>query len=195
MNRSPSRDKKSLVAPSDFAKLERLLEQAPPADRVCAELAKILRVQQNEVALLRIEDGMLKFLVPAELRTAGSIPLSSSAVAARTAATRTAVFFNNFVTVKHASLFEAVKLGDSESRESSAPAPIQKIMSTPVLTPEGKALGVIQVSRKGVDSTAAGPDFTVKDLQQLEQAADIVSRFGFMQPASQTRAPQRQAKE
>src|SRR5437016_12985169 len=52
----------------------------------CAELSKTFRVRSSEVALLRLEGGMLKFLFPEELKTAGAIPLSgSSAIAAHTA--------------------------------------------------------------------------------------------------------------
>jgi hypothetical protein len=42
----------------------------------CAELSKTFRVRSSEVALLRLEGGMLKFLFPEELKTAGAIPLS-----------------------------------------------------------------------------------------------------------------------
>jgi hypothetical protein len=42
-------------------------------------------VQYNEVALLRLEGGLLRFVFPEHLRTTGAIPLSSKAVAAHTA--------------------------------------------------------------------------------------------------------------
>ena len=78
-------------------------------------LSKIIHVGQHEVALLRVESNQLKFLFPDELKTAGSIPLSSqSAVAARTAVNRKVELFNNFAKVKHASIFETVKLGTTD---------------------------------------------------------------------------------
>ena len=182
---------RSGVEPSDPAatvtdtlrRLERLLDQEPTPDRVCIELARLLHVQQTEVALLRLERGSLKFLFPAGLRTAGSIPLTSSAVAARTAATKTTMLSNGFTKVRHISLFEGVKLGSPETSEEH-PAPIQKMMSVPVLHEEGGVLGVIQISRKGLDSSLAGPDFTHEDLRQLERAAKIVSKMAFMRETS-----------
>ena len=76
--------------------LERMLEDSASPRRVCLKLAEILRVHHNEVALLRLEHGSLRFIVPAPLRLAGVIPLTSTAVAARTAATRTPLLSNAF---------------------------------------------------------------------------------------------------
>jgi len=39
-------------------------------------------------------------------------------------------------------------------------------MTAPVLGPDG-AVGVVQVSRKGVSPQAAGRDFNIRDLQTL----------------------------
>ena len=76
----------------------------------CAQvLAKIFRVQYTEVALLRLEGGLLHFVFPEYLRTTGAIPLSSKAVAAHTALSKKAEIFNNFARVKHASIFETIK--------------------------------------------------------------------------------------
>jgi hypothetical protein len=174
---------KMAEVPADLTKLERLLQQAPvpTPDRVCAEIARILRVQHTEVALLRMEKEVLKFLFPSELRAAGSIPLSSSAVAARTAVTKTSVLSNTFVKVKHVSLFETVRLGLGENNNSQEPAPIQKLMSVPVQDADNKVLGVIQTSRKGVDPNAVGPDFSMDDLRQLEAIARIVAKLEFME--------------
>jgi hypothetical protein len=160
--------------------LERMLTESPSPERVSTKLAHILNVNRNEVALLRIEKGSLRFVFPAELRAAGVIPLSSSAVAARTAATGTALLSNSFARVKHASLFESVRLG-AAADNASEQMPIQKIMSVPVSQPEGKVVGVIQVSRKGLDPSLAGGDFTGEDLRRLEQAASVLARMPFME--------------
>ena len=79
----------------DFQELEKLVNQQPTPDRAAAKLAKLLKVQRTEVALLRVQDGMLKFIYPAELRTAGAIPVSSNAVAARTVTTCTSLMSNS----------------------------------------------------------------------------------------------------
>src|SRR5277367_4768315 len=94
-----------------LGELESMVPESPSTDRACLKLAQILRVRRSEVALLRLEKGSLKFIFPPELRSAGVLPLSGSAVAARTAATRTSFLSNTFMRVKHVSLFEAVKLG------------------------------------------------------------------------------------
>ena len=93
----------------------------PSSDRVCLKLAQILHVRRNEVALLRLDKGSLRFIFPPELRSAGVIPLTGTAVAARTAATRTPLLSNTFMRVKHVSLFEAVKLGAGGRRSKPGP--------------------------------------------------------------------------
>jgi len=161
--------------------LENMLAESPSPERVSSKLAQILNVARNEVAVLRVEKGSLRFVFPPELRAAGMIPMSSSAVAARTVSTGTSLLSNSFARVKHASLFETVKLGAAEDNQRSEQLPIQKIMSVPVSLPEGKVVGVIQISRKGLDFSLAGTDFTNDDLKRLEQAAGVLARMRFME--------------
>jgi hypothetical protein len=165
---------------SGLQDLEKMVSESPSPERVSGKLAQILNVSRNEVAVLRVEKGSLRFVYPPELRAAGVIPMSSSAVAARTVATGTSLLSNSFARVKHASLFESVKLGALGDNPSSEQMPIQKIMSVPISCSEGKVMGAIQVSRKGVDSSLAGTDFTNEDLKRLEQAAVILARMPFM---------------
>ncbi|HMD15763.1 MAG TPA: GAF domain-containing protein [Terriglobales bacterium] len=174
------------AAKTGLSELEGLLAEAPSSDRVCLKLAQILNVRRSEVALLKLEKGSLRFIYPPELRSAGVLPLSGSAVAARTAATRTPLLSNAFMRVKHVSLFEAVKLGAVEEDRSQDQMPIQKIMSVPVAPSGGKVVGVVQVSRKGLDPAVSGADFTAEDLRQLEQAAEILARMPFMQEGAET---------
>src|SRR5882672_3795098 len=143
-----------------------------------AALSKIFGVQIDEVALLRLENGLLRFLFPIELATAGTIPISSStAVAAHTAVTKKVELFNNFTKVKHASIFETVKLGKpEEDHQIGDHAPIQKLMSAPILDGKRSVLGVLQISRKGLDVSLCGADFTLTDLQHLETVTGILSK-------------------
>jgi hypothetical protein len=164
--------------------LERMLPESPSAERVCRKVAQILGVHRNEVALLRLEDNSLRFVFPPELRAAGALPLSGSAVAARTAASRTPLLSNSFARVRHVRLFESVRLAGVED-ENSQQMPIQKIMSAPVASSEGNVLGVVQVSRKGPDASLAGADFTGDDLKQLEHVAEILARMSFMQEGAE----------
>jgi len=46
----------------DRAAVERRLAQAGTPDQCCVELSRIFGVRPNEVALLRLENGLLKFL-------------------------------------------------------------------------------------------------------------------------------------
>jgi hypothetical protein len=163
-----------------------MIADAPNSERACIKLAQLLRVRRSEVAVLRLEKGSLRFIFPRELRSAGVLPLTGSAVAARTASTRTPLLSNTFMRVKHVSLFEAVKIGAGEEEErSQEQMPIQKIMSVPVIPPGGNVLGVVQISRKGLDASVAGADFTNEDLKQLEQAAEVFSRMPFMQEGAE----------
>jgi GAF domain len=174
------------AAKASLSDLENMLSDSPSSDRACLKLAQVLRVRRSEVALLRLEKGSLRFIFPPELRSAGVLPLSGSAVAARTASTRTPLLSNAFMRVKHVSLFEAVKLGPGAEEEdrSQEQMPIQKIMSVPVVH-AGNVMGVIQISRKGLDASLSGADFTGDDLKQLEKAAEVLAQMPFMQEGAE----------
>ena len=173
------------TAKAKLSELESMVAESPSSDRVCSKLAQVLNVRRNEVALLRLEKGSLRFIFPPELRSAGVLPLSGSAVAARTASTKTPLLSNNFMRVKHVSLFEAVKLGAGAEDRSLEQMPIQKIMSVPLISPEGNVIGVAQISRKGLDSSLAGADFSAEDMKQLEKAVEVIARMPFMQEGAE----------
>src|SRR5512147_540755 len=138
-------------------------------EQVCYELSRIFHVRAQEVALLQVHRSMLKFIHPAELRSAGAIPMTSSAIAARTAASRRADYYNNFAAVQHSSIFETVKMRACDVPNSEMdPMTIQKLMSVPVMGAGNKVAGVIQISRKGFELASSGPDFTQDDLEQLK---------------------------
>ena len=126
-------------------------------------IAKSLSVKTDEVAILAVSIRWkhLYFLIPESLKNVGYIPLSSTtALAARTARESRPEINNNFTAVRHASVFEGVKV-TSEGTEA-----IQKIVSAPILT-DGRIVGVIQISRKGANAASAGPDFTADDLGRV----------------------------
>jgi hypothetical protein len=168
------------AAKPSISDLERMLIEIPTAENAALKVAQILRVRRGEIALMRLEKNSLRFLYPVELRLAGMLPLSGSAVAARTASTRTPMMSNSFMRVKHVSLFEAVKLVEEENSFMEQ-MPIQKIMSVPITGPSGAVMGVVQISRKGPDASLAGPDFTGDDMKLLEKAAELLARMPFMQ--------------
>jgi GAF domain-containing protein len=130
---------------------------------VAERIAKNLSVRTDEVAILGVSQRWqhLYFIVPEALKNVGFIPLSSkSALAARTTRESRPEIINDFTSVKHASVFEGVKLA-AVSAEM-----IQKIMSAPILSGD-RVVGVIQISRKGANPKTAGPDFTSDDLGKV----------------------------
>lgn len=169
----PAMMEEEIVLPEHLLPLGAVLGQGVTALDLCMVLAKIFHVQYTEVALLRLENGQLRFLFPEHLRTTGSIPLSSKAVAAHTALSKKAEIFNNFARVKHASIFETIK-PEAGAVEEALPSPIQKLMSVPVMDRNSSVVGVIQISRKGLDPKYA-QDFSREDLHDLEIAAGLIA--------------------
>jgi GAF domain len=130
-------------------------------------------LQTHEVAILGLasDERFLQFIVPENLRAVGRIPLSSgSSLVARTVREKRAEIVNHFSVVPHASVFEAVPIPP----ELLAGDPIQKIMSAPVMV-DKKAIGAIQVSRKGSSVAEAGPDFTHPELRELKTIAETLA--------------------
>src|SRR5580698_3083603 len=112
---------------------------------IAERIAKNLGVRPDEIALMGVSTRWrhLHFLVPEALKQVGFIPLSStSAIAARTARESRPDIINSFASVRHASVFEGVKIGGASSEL------IQKMISAPILSGD-RVVGVIQVSRKG----------------------------------------------
>lgn len=169
-----------IILPENLSALGSVLDAGVTPLDVSMVLAKVFKVQHAEVALLRLEGGLLKFLCPEHLRTTGAIPISSKAVAAHTALSKKAEIFNNFARVKHASIFETIKPVGAEAEEPAQPAPIQKLMSVPILDQHSTVLGVIQISRKGLDPRFT-QDFSREDLHDLETAAGLLAASSVMQ--------------
>lgn len=158
------------MAALEIEKLIDALEKtaAPPDPQalldVIRQIARLFGVREDEVAIMEVVPSgrTLRFVIPEKLRAVGSIPLSSTtALAARTVRERRSDILNNFPIARHATVFEGVPLGRNAGES------IQKIMSSPIL--RGKtAVGVAQICRKGASLTDAGPDFTQRDLSELQ---------------------------
>jgi hypothetical protein len=132
-------------------------------ETLAEKIAKELRVKSDEVAILGVSNRWrhLHFLVPAALKNVGFIPLTSnSALAAKTVRDSRPEINNEFAKMRHATVFEGVKAATTTGES------IQKIVSAPILY-EGKVVGVIQVSRKGENTAAAGADFSADDLGKV----------------------------
>jgi hypothetical protein len=158
--------------------LDRVEKQQIPTDpewasQVALEIGKLFGVQADEVAVLQLSSRgkALKFVLPEKLQSVGSIPLSSTtALAARTARERRADIVNNFSSSRHAIVFEGVPQGRRTSES------IQKIMSIPILSGD-EVVGVVQICRKGDSAGDAGPDFSSKDLSDLQALNAVLGRF------------------
>ena len=135
-------------------------------------ISKNFGVQPHEVAILGLtpDERSLRFLAPENLRIIGQIPLSSTtSLVARTVREQRPELINHFSVVRHASVFEAVPISESQKSEA-----IQKIMSVPILS-DKKVVGVVQVSRKGATAAEAGADFTHTQLRELKTIADLLA--------------------
>ncbi len=182
MANQPTSTGEGTAAATTLDPLSALADNTLDADAFCAKLAGLLHVATTEVSLLRLEKGLLRFLHPAELKSAGSIPLSGATVAAHTASSRKSEMFNNFTKVKHASVFETVKLENKKKEDpGQAASQIQKLISTPIMGDNRQVLGVLQVCRKGFQASSVA-DFAVYDQQSVEFAATVLATAGFMQP-------------
>ncbi len=144
-------------------------------EKAAAEISKAFSVKSDEVAIFQlIQNGnVLAFLFPIKLQKVGSIPMTNTvSLAVRTAREKRPEAINSFATQKHPTVFEAVDLGVEHNKEKN---PIQKIMSAPLIA-DGKVMGVVQISRKGKNGPASGPDFTIKDLTALMATAGILAK-------------------
>ena len=164
------------------AEVEKLVESLeknsvpPDAERLLAiirQIAKLFGVREDEVGIIEVVPSgkTLRFVIPEKLRAIGSIPLSSTtALAARTVRERRSDILNNFPITRHATVFEGVPLGRGAGES------IQKIMSVPII--RGKTvIGVAQICRKGASLTDAGPDFTQRDLTELQSLNNSIEKL------------------
>ncbi|MBI4480423.1 MAG: GAF domain-containing protein [Acidobacteria bacterium] len=143
-------------------------------NKIANELTRLFSVKPDEVAILELapNGAILNFLYPSKLRKVGSIPMSTTnSLAVRTVREKRPEMINNFPAQKHPTVFESVALDESKKERN----PIQKIMSVPLLV-DGKAVGAVQVSRKGKSPTTAGSDFTIRDLTTLVTTASVLAK-------------------
>jgi hypothetical protein len=178
------------MAPRVAAELEEILDRIEKESlplgsdslaQVGQQMAKRFGVKEDEVAIMEIAPSgrFLRFVIPEKLREVGTIPLSSNtALAARTARERRADVLNNFPIARHATVFEGVPLGRGPGES------IQKIMSVVILR-GNVVVGVVQICRKGASLSDAGPDFTSRDLSELQSLNPALSRLLALRPPAQ----------
>ncbi len=138
-------------------------------------MGKVFKVSEDEVAIFTYDPRfeVLRFAWPAHLRATGMVPMASkSSLVARTVKNRRSYLDNLFHKSAHTFIFEAVSSPDAKTPK---PQPIQKILSAPMIL-DDTIKGVIQVSRKGLSPSDAGPDFSQAELDALNQVAAIVAK-------------------
>lgn len=158
-------------------KLDAHLAARPAEQRLEAAMqavAQAFSVSSGEVALLTTAEddaSVLRFCWPKKLGNTGFIPISThDSLAARTVRDNRPFSNNRFASVRHAVVFEQVRLNADQPSQQ----PIQKIISAPLPGATG-AKGVVQVSRKGEGEKSVA-DFTPNDLLVLEELAKVLAR-------------------
>jgi len=154
--------------------------------KLAAQMAPYFKAKKDEIAILRLSnDGkMLGFVFPSKLSRVGNIPLTTShSLAAKTIRDKRGELVNNFSVYKHPTVFESVDLSAEEKA-----SPIQKIVSAPMIV-DGKVVGVIQVSHKAKPGDPVGPDFTPKDLAELNMVGTILGKYLVTLPPAPPPAP------
>jgi GAF domain-containing protein len=155
-------------------------------NRLAAQISNGFKAKKEEVAILRMsaDAKILSFIFPIRLASMGAIPLTTThSLAAKNIRDKRGEIVNNFPTYKHPTVFEAVNLSEQEKA-----APIQKIMSSPMIV-EGKVVGVVQISRKARPGEMVGPDFTPADLAQLTTVGAILGKYLSELPAPSSIPP------
>lgn len=159
-------------------KLEGLVQIPDPKLKfqvVLQEIAQFyvsnFHVQPYEVAIFfcNKDKSFLKFVYPDYMVDSGMIPVNSDeALAALLFQEGRTLKENNLQSQKHLAVFQSIKV------PNEGILPIWKMIGS-LLSYEEEKLGVIEISRRGVERVDAGPDFTDEDLQFLQAT---VKKFG-----------------
>jgi len=142
-------------------------------DRIASSLMQAFSVEMDEVAILLLKDqGLaLRFAYPPKLYLGktNSFPVNSPSIAGEVLRTRKGRIDNDVHEIRHLGIYERIPLKDK------GPLEIQKMATSPLLLQEGRAIGVVQVSRKGRSPKEAGANFSPFDLLKLN---DLGGRLG-----------------
>jgi hypothetical protein len=134
-------------------------------DSLGSSIGHAFSVQEDEVAVLLVKDQdlLLGFAYPFTFYTdkKNVIPMSTPSIAGEVLRAGKGRVDNNVHQIRHLDMYERIKV------KGKTPLKIQKMISAPLLLPEGRPFGVMQVSRKAKSLEEAGPNFTATDLLKL----------------------------
>ena len=128
-------------------------------------------ISRNEVALLLVnkQGTVLSFAHPPYLVNAGMIPVNlSEAIASRIFRSGKGFIDNNLQHQRHLFIFESIKTPEQKIM------PIWKMIAARISQGD-ENIGVIELSKRSVNYVEAGEDFSVSDLQFLEESIKKVA--------------------
>ena len=163
-----------IVLPEHLLPLGSVLGQGVSALDLCMVLAKIFRVQYTEVALLRLERGSAALCVSRILAHHGRDSAVQQSGGGAHGSQQEGRDFQQLCPREARQHLRNHQTGSTESDEPARPSPIQKLMSVPIMDRDSAVVGVIQISRKGLDPKFA-QDFSREDLHDLELVAGLLA--------------------
>ena len=148
---------------------ERILELA--ADFLLRALAR--DPENGLVSILKLvpEYNLLTFVYPRHLAHGNTVLVDRESIAGRVVLRREALVENDVPNEPHKDFFERIPDEQGSVRD------IQKMIAAPLVTGDGRVIGVVEVSRTGASPAAAGPDFSPRDAKNLGKCCRAFSPF------------------
>ncbi|MBI3988629.1 MAG: GAF domain-containing protein [candidate division NC10 bacterium] len=143
--------------------------------RIGNYLAGSFQVGDDEVGVLLAKDQgrLLRFAYPLELYRGklNFFPIMAPSVAGQVVRAKRGIFHNDMAAVPHLHIYERILV------PGRPPRPIQKMLAVPLLDPDGRTVGVFEVSRKASTPGEAGPDFSALDLLKLTDFGGVLAAY------------------
>jgi len=130
-----------------------------------------MNVFEDEVAIfLPTEEDAFRFVAPVPLYEDGSSFPMEGSLTHKVFAEKSVLICNDVKRRKPLSIYERAKTSDRH------PRPIQKMLAVPLVC-ESTAVGVLQVSHRGLTIGESGPDFEESDADKLAELARVIGPF------------------
>lgn len=128
--------------------------------------------EKGAVAILMVvpADEQLTFVFPRHLARGNTIPLDQDSFAGRVVLRGEVLVENRVPNEPHKEYFERIP------DERGSVRSIQKMVAAPLVV-DGRAIGVVEVSRTGTTAAEAGSDFTPRDGENLRKCCHVFAPF------------------